>query len=240
MGISLAKRAESAGTVMGALLEKVSLEKKTDFGAVSAEVIVALDYSGSMEDRYRSGEVQEITERCLGVSLGGLDDDGKIQLFPFHDGVLKMQTIDQKNADGFINKWMKGKDMGGTNYSPVINAIVKFCKTEGYLNPGKPPVFVIFVTDGEPGDKENTTRLLIEHAKLPIFWQFVGLGYHPEFLEKLDKMGGRVIDNVGLFSNIKDTKKITDDEFYQELLKEFFSSWLPEAQKLKIVSKIPG
>lgn len=247
MGISMDKRAEKAQISLLKNMQ-ISLKKGHDLGAVSAEVKLALDYSGSMENpgkRYSSGEVQDICERGIGVSLAGLDDDKKIQLYPFHHTALPMHVLSLDNYQGFIDRWRKNVEMGFTNYSPVMRKIVDDAHRTSELKPGKPPIFVIFVTDGEPEDKSEIIRLIVEYAKLPIFWQFVGLGYKPEFLSQLDTMQNRFIDNVGLLTEINgrkitDTKAISDEDFYDAIFKEFLTSWLPEAQKKGLVTRIAG
>ena len=96
-----------------------------------------------------------------------------------------------------------------------------------------PPKLVLFVTDGAPADRALTTKLVVDAAPRPVFWQFIGLGYKPAFMAKLDTMGNRVVDNVGLVE-YADTLAMTDAEFFDAVIGEFFTGWLPEARRLGI------
>jgi hypothetical protein len=185
-----------------------------------------MKFSGN---RYASGEVQGLVERCLALSLSGLDDDGNVQVFFFDHRAYRPETVDETTYRGFVDNWRQGRDMGGTNYVPVMRNIVAFADEKGMTKPGMPPIFVLFVTDGTPDDRDETTKFLVNVANRPIFWQFLGLGYSPKFLKKLDEMRGRVTDNVGL-TEMKDTLKMSDAEFYDEIIREFFGSWLPDAR----------
>jgi hypothetical protein len=232
-GISLEKRAEAAQVSLVKLL-KEKQSQGVELGELSAQVIIAIDYSGSMSGRYRNGEVQTAVERSLGLSLSGLDDDGTIQVFFFDHGSYPTETVTAASYQGFVNTWTQGRHMGGTNYTPVMNDIMQFAHANGMMAPGKPPIFVLFVTDGEPGDKKATTDQLVNYAQYPVFWQFLGLGYSPKFLKKLDEMPGRVVDNVGL-TEMRNTLNMDDVSFYDEIIREFFGKWLPAARAAGIV-----
>jgi len=71
---------------------------------------------------------------------------------------------------------------------------------------------------------------MIEASKYPIFWQFVGIGKSSfDFLEKLDNLKGRVVDNANFFA-VNDINAITDQELYQRMLTEF-PLWLKAAKE---------
>ena len=73
-----------------------------------------------------------------------------------------------------------------------------------------------------------------EASKYPVFWQFVGIGNDRfEYLEKLDDMGGRFMDNADFFQ-IRDIVSISDNELYTKLLTEY-PSWLTEAKQKGII-----
>ena len=64
---------------------------------------------------------------------------------------------------------------------------------------------------------------------------FLGLGYVP-FLKQLNKLPGRVIDNVGL-TEMRTMAGVDDTTFFNSVIREFFSEWLPEARRLGITRK---
>ncbi len=239
MAISLEKRTENATGALISLLKKEEA-RGNDLGELTAQVILALDFSGSMEHRYRSrhgepSEVQELVERALALSLSGLDDDGDIQTFFFHGNVFNPEVVSEQNYRGFVDNWASRNRMGGTDYLPCIQSIRQFAHRNGMTAKGKPPVFVIFVTDGETRNERKIQQELIGASGEPIFWQFMGLGYSPKFLEQLDTMGGRKLDNVGLF-DVNNSQALSDDEFYGKTIEEFFGKWLPAARKAGVVT----
>lgn len=234
MAISLEKRTENATTAVISLL-KEEQAKGNDLGDLTAQVILALDFSVSMDGRYKNHEVQELVERSLALSLSGLDDDGDIQVFFFHDGVFPAEVVNEANYRGFVDNWARRHRMGNTDYLPCIRSIRNFVHDNEMTAPGKPPVFVNFVTDGATRNERGIKQELVNAASEPIFWQFMGLGYSPAFLEELDEMGGRVIDNVGLF-DVNHSQSLPDEAFYDRTISEFFRKWLPAARKQGIVT----
>ena len=79
--------------------------------------------------------------------------------------------------------------------------------------------------------EEDVTK---EISDKPIFWKFIGIGNERfTFLEELDDMSGRVIDNAD-FVKIENISNISDDELYKLLMQEF-SEWWTEAEKKGII-----
>jgi Mg-chelatase subunit ChlD len=103
MTISLEKRTENAQGAIISLLKKEQA-RGNDLGELTAQVVLALDFSGSMDGRYRNREVQDLVERALALSLSGLDDDGDIQTFFFHDGVFPPEVVNERNYQGFVDR----------------------------------------------------------------------------------------------------------------------------------------
>ncbi len=92
---------------------------------------------------------------------------------------------------------------------------------------------MLFVTDGDNHDPPEAEKAIVQASKSPIFWQFVGIGKGKfSFLEKLDTMSGRFIDNANFFA-LNDIGSISDDELYKRMLTEF-PSWLREARHKKL------
>ncbi|MHA3704827.1 VWA domain-containing protein [Jatrophihabitans sp. YIM 134969] len=252
MTVSLEKRTESAQESLVSLLKKEQA-RGIDLGELTAQVEIAIDFSGSMRPRFKPApdggpsEVQTVVERALALSLSGLDDDGVVPVHFFHAGPFPPVLVDRDNHRGVVDAWAEGKKMGATNYAPPIQAILDggakkkrglFGRKGVDLEAEKdaPPKLVLFVTDGAPADKSLTTKLVLESASRPVFWQFIGLGYKPDFMAKLDTMGNRVVDNVGLVE-YSDTLAMTDTEFFDAVIGEFFTSWLPEARRLGITRR---
>ncbi|RYD24531.1 MAG: tellurium resistance protein, partial [Verrucomicrobiaceae bacterium] len=115
------------------------------------------------------------------------------------------------------------------NEPPVIQEIM-----ERYRH-SKLPAYVIFISDGGVSSTgREIARLLTEASSLPIFWQFVGIGgANYGVLEKLDTMGGRVVDNCGFFA-LDDIRSVSEQELYERLLHEF-PQWLQAARAKNIL-----
>ncbi len=229
----------------------LDLKKNKGIEGIKAQVVLALDYSGSMRTLYTNGKVQDLVERLLPLGLA-FDDNGEVDFYLFHDGCIKLkESITRNNFSNYINSKIIGKyDMGGTNYSHVINQIVEDFSTStttssgGFLgiggtkkkiyNPLQMPVYVIFITDGETGYRDDVELSVKEAAKAGIFIQFVGIGGETfDFLQRLDSMSGRVIDNANFFK-VKDLSATTDEALYNLLLTEF-PNFIPQAKSLRLI-----
>lgn len=80
----------------------------------------------------------------------------------------------------------------------MADVVRRYTKEE----PSDIPTLVLFLTDGDNFDKKEAVKAIRECSGNSIFWQFVGLGENSQFkfLNKIDKLNGRVINNIGFFS----------------------------------------
>ncbi len=73
----------------------------------------------------------------------------------------------------------------------------------------------------------------------PVFWQFLGLGRGGTdgggggsagfgFLQSLDELPGRFVDNAGFFG-LADLDGVGDDELYDRMMSEY-PSWVADAR----------
>ncbi|WP_248917458.1 VWA domain-containing protein [Pseudomonas entomophila] len=220
--VSLAKKAQVS-------LEKARLDK------VQARVALILDASGSMNGQYSRGRVQEVVNRLLPLAVH-FDDDGAIDCWAFAAKPQKLSSITLANHTAFIDTdhdgwrdWDVGRRI---NDEPrVMEQVI-----EHYLASGdRSPVFVLFISDGGVSENRKISRLMTEAAKLPLYWQFVGLGGRGYgILEKLDDMPGRIVDNCGFFA-LDDLHQISEEQLYDQLMAEF-PAWLKDAAAKGIVA----
>lgn len=245
--ISLAKDKDNLdGYVVNLSKCIVDLGKKSnvDLGGKTARVVVAIDYSGSMSELYRDGTIQQTLNRLVPLGLS-FDDNGELEVFLFQEDYKEFAPLTLKNYSDYKTAVIdrSGYHMGGTMYSPVLEAILKdtgaVSKKRGGLfsrvfsNHEATPVsaaedpltFVLFITDGEPFDNMATDKVIRESAKTNTFIQFIGIGLNRfKYLKHLDDLGGRVIDNTG-FSELNDLNAISDEDLYTMILEEF-AGWI--------------
>lgn len=209
----------------------VSLAKRGAAG-IQARVIVVLDASGSMQGLYKRKVVLQAVERMAAVAAQ-LDDDGTMQVWAFADLARQLPDLVIADLPGWLpaNVSTRPSGVGGVNNEPVVIDQVRRWIA---ANPAPDPTLVLFFSDGGVHRNTEIERQLRDAAHEPTFWQFIGLGRGKYgILERLDRMEGRVVDNVGFFA-VDDISKVGDAELYDRLLHEF-PTWIPEVRRLGIL-----
>lgn len=247
MGIDLTKRAE--------IVNKIILEKDID---IKANVELLVDKSGSMRQRFASGVMQDLCERVLAVGMN-MDVDKSIKVLAFNTFGEDVGTATADNYKGFMQQIRSNggtsfapvMQMAYKDYYTTKE--VDVAKKRGFMDKllGKHPsekqtqstlvkselsktvpILAVVVTDGDNGDRTTTEHIIRETSNLPIFWQFIGIqtfGTTFEFLKKLDKLSGRVIDNANFFEVQEDFENMSDDQLYRQMLNEF-PKWVRAAK----------
>lgn len=230
-----------------------------------SQVVLVMDISASMTKLFKKGIVQQITERSLALGIQFDDDGSiPVYLFGenSHEAItltqpdfygfvdreitqkykLEYNTLYAKPIEKIINDLFPGsiqmvqpeknkglfKRLMGSDSTPTMTI-------NGLGQPVNEPVFVIFITDGNNGDKAKAEELISKAAILPMFIQFVGIGNESfSFLKKLDDLEGRIIDNAG-FCHIQGIETISDDDFLGEMLNEF-PEYLREAHSRGLIA----
>ncbi|NCQ51780.1 tellurium resistance protein [archaeon] len=238
--INLEKSLETSSPKLLNLSKKaaISLEKK-GLGEHKAKVALCLDISGSMAKIYASGAIQEFAERILALGCR-LDDDGSIDVFLFGENGYQPNALTVTDFPGYVTRMLKvNKLEGDTKYSKAMELVRKFYTPSYKYERSEPlcldtPIYIMFLTDGQPSDKMAATKALKNASYEPIFWQFMGIkggGFStPDFsyLEKLDDLEGRYVDNADFFS-VGNIAEISDDVLYEKLMNEY-PNWLKEAK----------
>lgn len=198
---------------------------KQPLNGLKAQVGLVLDYSGSMSNLYYDGTVQKVIENALPLAME-FDDNGTMEVWIFHDGCHRLPDITLQNCAGYVKREILGKyNMGGTKYAPVMKSVIAAYKDN------RLPSYVMFITDGDNDDQAATMSVIKEASKLPIFWQYVGVGRARfSFLEKLDDLTDRYVDNADFFEVDKAL-----DITYRQLLDEF-PGWL-QNERVKAMLK---
>lgn len=219
--VSLEKKLEKAPQLVS-LAKPLGVElKKKNLETLVARVGLVMDISGSMTARFKNGTVQEIVNKTLPLAVQ-FDDDGELDCWYYGTTARRMDSVNLDNYTKAVPKEWKQLmlDLGGCNNEPVVLRMVLDTYRDTQL-----PVYVLFITDGGVSKKSEIQKIITEASKLPIFWQFVGVGGSGYgILEKLDSMKGRYVDNAGFFA-LDDFKKVSNEELYARLLEEF-PKWL--------------
>lgn len=255
MAISLEKLKKEAPTLID-LAKKADISlAKVHLSEHSAKVALCLDISGSMSHLYASGKIQRFAEKILALGCH-FDDDGSIDIFLFGANAHYPGEMTLKNFQNFIPQIQRQHPLeGGTYYGKVMQAIrcFYFPETRGsQLNSpvsAQCPVYVMFVTDGATMDRELSQKQLQWSSYEPIFWEFMAIGQSNQdanqqkgivgwfskalvsdfsFLEGLDDLGGRYLDNADFFS-VEDPETIGDQELYDLLMSEY-PAWVKAAR----------
>lgn len=234
--ISLEKKVAAAAPQLVSLAKKaqVSLEKAR-LTEVRARVGLILDGSGSMNGQYKQGRVQEVVDRLLPLAVH-FDNDGQLDCWAFGDLPQQLSSVNLQNFHDFIDtdhggwrEWELGPRIN-TEYRVIEQAIEFYRRSNGST-----PVYILFISDGGIYDSRRIIKLITEAARLPIFWQFVGLaGRNYGILEKLDDMPNRVVDNCNFFA-LDDLHDISEETLYDRLMEEF-PGWLRAARAKGIVA----
>jgi hypothetical protein len=225
-GVSLAKAQEN-------LHERVEVVKSVStakgLASQTSRVCLVLDISASMTGLFDSGIVQDIVERALALGIK-FDDNAAIDVYLFGEKCHSIGELTESDFYGYVQNVIRKKYKleYDTRYSEVIKLVTKDMMTPG------DPAYVMFITDGDNSDKPATTAAVIEAANYGIFWQFIGIGRAGfGYLEKLDDMDGRKVDNANFFS-VNDINRIEDKELYERMLNEY-PDWLTKAKSLGII-----
>ena len=256
-GVDLEKRIQQQAPQLVSLVKSAAVSlKKVGLDQHRAKVCLVLDISGSMGGLYRQGLVQQFAERILALGCK-FDDDGEIDVFLFGRNVHQVAAMGLHNWTGYVRTIIDRHPLeGDTRYGAAMEAVRRhyFPDVDGGERRAPLrsalPVYVMFVTDGGTSDKALAERQLRWASYEPIFWQFMGIGKGRKskskvlanyadsdfpFLEKLDELSGRLIDNANFFS-VSSPDEHSDAELYDLLMTEY-PGWLKLAQASGLLDK---
>ncbi|WP_392478467.1 TerD family protein [Nostoc sp. C110] len=253
--IVLDKKLESQAPHIFNLAKKADISlQKVNLTNHKAKVVLCLDISGSMSSLYCTGKIQRFAEKILALGCR-FDENASIDIFLFGVETHNVGTMTIENFKSFIPNLLKQYPLeGGTYYGKAINMIRKVYfpvskkGSQKNTTPLSQPVYIMFVTDGATSDEPQTEQYLKESSYEPIFWQFMAIGKSRKdakgkgilgwlsqaktsdftFLERLDEMSDRYVDNSDFFS-LEDPESIADQELYDLLMTEY-PNWLKLAK----------
>ncbi|MCF2150633.1 TerD family protein [Desmonostoc muscorum LEGE 12446] len=253
--IALDKKLEQEAPHIFNLAKKADISlQKVNLTNHQAKVVLCLDISGSMSSLYSSGKIQRLAEKILALGCR-FDDNASIDIFLFGAKAHNVGEMTIENFKSFIQNLLQKYPLeGGTYYGQAINMIRKFYfpiskkSSQSNIVSLNKPVYVMFVTDGATSDESQTQQYLKESSYEPIFWQFMAIGKSRKdvkkkgilgwlsqvntsdfsFLERLDEIGDRYLDNSDFFS-LEDPENVADQELYDLLMTEY-PNWVKLAK----------
>jgi stress response protein SCP2 len=215
----------------------VSLAKR-GLDTHTARVALCLDISGSMYGHYRGGRVHALAERVLALGMR-FDDDERVDVFLFGKKAYDIGALALSNVGGFIAGAVNPKKLeSGTSYGAVMGLVRRRYfgsdAPRGQPLPDATPVYVMFVTDGGPSDRDVAEEQVRSSSYEPLFWQFMAIGEERRsgefaFLQKLDDLGGRHLDNADFFT-VRSPADISDEELFEKMMAEY-PGWLARARQ---------
>jgi hypothetical protein len=216
--------AKSAGTV------GVSLRKR-GLSGMRGRVIVVLDHSGSMAGDYRTGVVQTLLARTLAFGLQ-IDSDAAVEVIPFDYGVWPTSMMRLDNYEQAAKAIWRPQAMGSTNLAAALDRV------RDQAGDTPEPIVCVVITDGNPDDRNATTKVVCDLARYPVFLKFLALRSVP-YLTELDDLeqtrpGARLLDNVDS-KTIADPAGISDTAFAEAMTDEW-DSWLIAAQAAGVLT----
>jgi len=255
-GVDLEKRLQQQAPQLVSLVKSASVSlQKVGLQSHRARVCLVLDISGSMGMLYKRGLVQQFAERILALGCK-FDDDGEIDVFLFGRDVHHVDPMGIGNFAGFVQNTINHHPLeGDARYGAALEAVRRFYFPDGAGGErSKPqraelPVYVMFVTDGGTSDQGLAERQVRWSSHEAIFWQFMGIGKGRKsksrklssfadsdfpFLESLDELPGRLVDNANYFS-VASPDEYTDAELYDLLMAEY-PDWLKAARGVGLIA----
>ena len=109
--IDMSKSAESLNKV----LIDMSKTSKVDMSKHTARVALAMDYSGSMSNLFKNGDVQDVVTRLLPIALK-FDDNGELESWLFSNGKERLKPITLNNYRDYVKKVMLNAKEGKMMY----------------------------------------------------------------------------------------------------------------------------
>ena len=230
-----------------------------------ARVCLILDVSASMqnpnkffEDDIKGNQVQLLINKALALAFL-FDDNQQIEVFPFGDKAFPPVILNRDNftnATDLIMQSIGSQFRTSTNYAEPVQAIRDYYfqdrgKRRQPQLCGEPPVFAIFITDGEPNAKKiEAENEFISASHQGIFFKFIALkGKQTDlaftYLSNIDDHAVKdgaddQRDNLFYIDN-SDLVVLNDPtELNMEKLINEYRPWLLDAYERKLLQHDPG
>jgi hypothetical protein len=233
---------------------RFTVEKRGAKG-IRAQIVTALDVSGSARGLFNTGLMQRAWEITMGIAAV-FDINGEIDVYTFSDGDNGVAHITPNATPGNFQDYIQKNILekrhsnlwGATDYAPVIEASLEEFgfydssekKSGGLFGFGGSksvtkelrakaksgePVVCYFYTDGVNSDKRAIKDLFAQMEKAKTEYYVLFIGVGGADFPFIDELGER-FGNVA-FVSAKDLDKFaTSDDIYDLLIPEEMTEWL--------------
>lgn len=201
---------------------ELNLQKAQIFTPIKMSVKLAVDKSGSMDDEFRCGWVQDTIDLFLAAAMK-FDDDGKMEIGFFNTEFKRTRDVTIDDAHTYIKK--EGiYTSGGTNFAGAINALKGQATKKGFFGFGaaKPvtPTYLALITDGANNDQRAFEAQLDSLENTFVQIVAIGNGCDKRYLDKVAEK----YDTVEVLY-IPNPKAVDQNKFYELLLNEEFKAF---------------
>lgn len=201
---------------------ELNLEKAQIFTPIIMSVKLAVDKSGSMQDEFACGWVQDTLDLFLAAAMK-FDDDGKMEIGFFNTSFDRTPDMTVDDAHTYIrNKGISAG--GGTNFADAIAGLKGQATKRGLFGFGaaKPvtPTYLALITDGENNDKREFEAQLDSLENTFVQIVAIGNGCNKRYLDAV----AAKYDTVEVLY-IPNPKAVDQNKFYELLLNEEFKAF---------------
>lgn len=201
---------------------ELNLEKAGIFQVPIMSVKLAVDKSGSMDDEFRCGWVQDTIDLFLAAAIK-FDDDGKMEIGFFNTSFDRTRDVTVDDAHTYIRKERIYAN-GGTNFAGAIKGLKGSATKRGLFGLGKAkpvtPTYLALITDGANHDKAEFEAELDSLENTFVQIVAIGSGCDKRYLDYI----GNKYDTVEVLY-IPNPKAVDQDKFYELLLNEEFKAF---------------
>lgn len=201
---------------------ELNLQKANIFTPITMAVKLAVDKSGSMQDEFQCGWVQDTLDLFLAAAMK-FDDDGKMEIGFFNTSFTQTPDMTVADAHTYINKHRISAG-GGTNFAGAIQALKGTATKKGFFGfgAGKPatPTYLALITDGANNDQREFEAQLDSLENTFVQIVAIGNGCDKRYLDKV----AAKYDTVEVLY-IPNPKAVDQNKFYELLLNEEFKAF---------------
>jgi hypothetical protein len=216
-----------------------------------AQICIALDVSDSMERTnyfYSSQKIQKLIDKAMSLAIELSPGKHTVTIIPFGRTAYEPVEIDEHDVKYAVEKVMEaigGQLSDKTNYHGAVKKIRSHyfgnCNaTTGAVISDKPPVFVLFVTDGEHNlEKTEALNQFAWAERNAIFFKFIALKGLQQNL-RFKALEEICANNSKTFLPNRRLLILNDpDELTIQLLFYGYRMWVEEAHEHKVLKNDP-